>query len=150
MARSTKVFGGRGRGNDLTASVSAVSGDRAARTYYSMAASGHPDLVDEIILRGWLRRLAATDPGATAWVDCPAPGPTAALVRHKPLGPPHRHAVPAVLGVLHVLGGGDSNGLWPGAPQFRRRRGGWQARPAPASRRRGWATPVAAAAVDTP
>lgn len=52
----------------------------SGRTIYLVATSGHPNFGDELILRAWLRFLAEHEPGADVWVDCPAPGPTAALM----------------------------------------------------------------------
>ncbi len=56
---------------------------RAGRTIYLVATSGHPNFGDELILRSWLRFLAAHEPHAEVWVDCPAPGPTAPLMRDE-------------------------------------------------------------------
>ncbi|PZR54339.1 polysaccharide pyruvyl transferase family protein [Xylanimonas oleitrophica] len=61
----------------------AVRRQGGGRTVYIVATSGHPNYGDEIILRRWLRLLAKTEPDATVWVDSPAPGPTAALMRDE-------------------------------------------------------------------
>jgi len=50
------------------------------RVIYLVATSGHPNYGDELITRKWLRALARTEPDAEVWVDCPNPGPSAALL----------------------------------------------------------------------
>jgi polysaccharide pyruvyl transferase WcaK-like protein len=52
---------------------------RGRRVIYLVATSGHPNYGDELITRKWLRALARTQPDAQVWLDCPNPGPTAAL-----------------------------------------------------------------------
>lgn len=51
-----------------------------ARTVYLVTTAGHPNYGDEIVVRGWLRLLAEREPDADVWVDCPNPGPAAALL----------------------------------------------------------------------
>ncbi|MCF4120105.1 polysaccharide pyruvyl transferase family protein [Antribacter sp. KLBMP9083] len=51
-----------------------------SRTIYLVTTAGHPNYGDEVIVRGWLRLLAEREPGAEVWVDCPNPGPAAALL----------------------------------------------------------------------
>ncbi len=51
-----------------------------APVYYLVSTAGFPNFGDELILRGWLRYLAAVVPHAEVWVDTHSPGPTALLV----------------------------------------------------------------------
>ena len=57
------------------------SAPTANRTIYLVATPGHPNYGDEVIVRRWLERLARSEPGSDVWVDCPNPGPAAALLR---------------------------------------------------------------------
>lgn len=52
-----------------------------SRVLYLVATPGHPNFGDEVIVRRWLETLATVEPGAQVWVDCPNPGPAAALLK---------------------------------------------------------------------
>jgi len=52
-----------------------------ARLIYLVATPGHPNFGDEVIVRRWLETLAKVEPGSQVWVDCPNPGPAAALLK---------------------------------------------------------------------
>ncbi|MQA08428.1 MAG: polysaccharide pyruvyl transferase family protein [Pseudonocardiaceae bacterium] len=48
--------------------------------YYLVAPAGAPNYGDELIVAGWLRRLAETAPEADVWVDTHTPGNAAVLL----------------------------------------------------------------------
>lgn len=51
------------------------------RVLYLVATSGFPNYGDEVVTRRWLETLAIVEPTAEVWVDCPNPGPAAALLK---------------------------------------------------------------------
>jgi hypothetical protein len=54
----------------------------AGRRIYLVGSAGYPYYGDELIAAGWLRYLAATEPDAEVWVDCPQPGGASLLLGH--------------------------------------------------------------------
>lgn len=54
----------------------------AGRRIYLVGSSGYPYYGDELIAASWLRYLAAVEPDAEVWLDCPNPGGAELLLGH--------------------------------------------------------------------
>lgn len=54
----------------------------AGRRIYLVGSSGYPYYGDEAVAAAWLRRLAATEPDAEVYLDCPNPGGAQLFLGH--------------------------------------------------------------------